>query len=168
MTLINKLSHILVGQTITPIQTDVIVLDSSFWQDKDDTLQKVDFNEMKLAEAKGVILRAGQNIWDDEDFEDYYKDSKGILPRGLYWFYDSRSTPTSQAVRIFNLVNTLGTPEIEIWADYEEHYNGQYKGWRHFAVFITEIENKTSHNPLDKLNVKGIKLPFIFKIFFNS
>ena len=141
MTLLNKISHAIVGQTTSNILSSIIIPDVSFWEDNNDTARKVDFVMMKsVPGTKGVILRAGQNTWTDEDFVDYDKASKGVLPRGIYWFWDSRSSPKDQAKRIFDLVTTCGMPEMEIWCDYEETYNGPYSGWKNFSAFIMEIE----------------------------
>jgi hypothetical protein len=140
MSTLNKISHVLAGSTAPTFQQTVIVPDCSFWQDRDDTLQKIDFQKMEDNGAKGVIIRLGQGDWTDEDFPDYWPASSGIFPRGLYWYYDSRKTPVSQAIRIAGLVRQYGKPEMEIWCDYEEKYNGAYKGWRHFAVFMAELE----------------------------
>ena len=48
--------------------------------------------------AAGVIIRAGQNVWPDPKFDTFWAGAKAAgLPRGTYWFYDSRVSPESQA-----------------------------------------------------------------------
>jgi len=147
----NIAAHLLAGSASRPaftqlfsaksaiIEKSVNVYDISFWNDRNDTLEITNFANMKQS-AAGVIIRAGQGSWDDSDFAANWSASRSVLPRGLYWFYDSRYSPGSQALRIKNLLMKYGMPDMEIWADYEETYNGAYAGWRHFSVFISEIE----------------------------
>lgn len=149
MQAINRFSHWLVGSYTRPafvpsataaLEPDVIVPDISFWQDRNDTLRKVDFIQMRAALARGVIIRVGQGNWTDEDYADYWQAARNVLPRGLYWFYDSRYNPLLQAGQVAALIEKHGAPEMELWADYEENYGGSYKGWRHFAVFLAELQ----------------------------
>jgi hypothetical protein len=37
---------------------------------------------------ENIIIRAGQNLWEDREFDISWKASKGVLPRGSYWFFD--------------------------------------------------------------------------------
>jgi GH25 family lysozyme M1 (1,4-beta-N-acetylmuramidase) len=122
------------------LQTTVIVPDVSFWQDKNDTPQMIDFAKMKAAGAPGVIIRAGQGSWTDADFVHNWQAAKasGLL-RGAYWFYDSRYAPLSQAALFANSVKN-DMPEMELWCDYEENYRGAFAGWKHFAVFVAEVQ----------------------------
>lgn len=118
----------------------IIVPDISFWQDNDGTLQKVNFQQMKAAGAKGVILRAGQSAWRDEDFDDYRRDAKAAgLSRGYYWFYDSRSNPIHQA-NLWQALIGNDFPELGLWYDLEESYNGQYEGEKHWKTFVLAMD----------------------------
>lgn len=118
----------------------VIVPDVSFWQDDDSTPQKVDFTKMRAAGAEGVIIRAGQNTWLDEDFADYWRAARASgLPRGSYWFYDSRSSPESQANR-WKFALDGDMPELGLWVDLEENYNGVYRGERYWKTFIETVK----------------------------
>lgn len=65
--------------------------DVSFYQDDKDTPKPINFQEMVEGGARFVIIRAGQNLWEDRVFDVSWRNSKGKLPRGSYWFYDSRS-----------------------------------------------------------------------------
>ena len=77
--------------------TDARFPDISFWQDDNTTPQGVDFEQMRT-QTEFVICRAGQRNYIDQDFQKYWKDAKAAgLYRGSYWYYDSRSTPQSQA-----------------------------------------------------------------------
>lgn len=118
----------------------IIGCDISFWQDKDDTPQTVDFAKMRVAGAEFVICRAGQGEWRDEDFLAYWHGAKGILPRGSYWFYDSRVDPKRQAKKwIAALDGDFG--ELPLWCDFEDKYGGAYHGWKKWFDFITEVQS---------------------------
>jgi lysozyme len=120
----------------------VIIPDVSFYQDDDTTPQKIDFAKMKAAGAAGVICRAGQNTWRDEDFQDYWRAAKEAgLPRGSYWFYDSRAEPGGQADLWKSQIGT-DLPELGLWVDLEEHYGGTWKGERNWKTFIEAVKLK--------------------------
>ena len=75
----------------------IIGPDVSFYQDSPTTPQGIDFIRMNQA-ADFVIIRAGQNLWPDSDFKENWQRAKQAgLPRGSYWFYDSRADPKQQA-----------------------------------------------------------------------
>ena len=103
--------------------------DVSFYQDNDTTPQKIDFAKMRAAGAEFVILRGGQNTWEDEDFRDYVAQAKGHFAAwGSYWFYDSRSSPASQA-RLWKSACGADIPKV-IFTDFEESYGGRTKANR--------------------------------------
>lgn len=123
----------------------VVGPDVSFYQDAPDTPQQIDFGKMKAAGAAFVIIRAGQNTWPDPDLSyNYIEAAKAGLPRGLYWFYDSRVSPVAQAMLCLSLFDPKDYPEIGIWADFEENYGGQYKGWRNWKIFLNTLRSKTT------------------------
>jgi len=113
--------------------------DVSFWQDNNGTVRKIDFRQMRT-KSRSVKIRNGQNTWEDEDFAYNWAESKaqGFL-RAVYWFWDSRSSPASQALRVYNLIKD-DLPEMEVWADYEDTYGGPYGGWKNFAAFVGELQ----------------------------
>src|SRR3972149_11274136 len=77
--------------------TNIIGPDVSFYQDDPETPQGIDFKKMRES-AGYVIIRAGQNTWVDPDFKINWREGKlAGLPRGSYWFYDSRAEPKRQA-----------------------------------------------------------------------
>jgi lysozyme len=117
--------------------------DVSLYQDPPATPQHIDFEKMRAAGASFVILRAGQNSWIDPSFAFNYKAAKAAgLPRGIYWFYDSRSTPESQATLCLSLASG-DPPELGFWLDLEESYNGPYKGWQNWKKCLTAFKAKT-------------------------
>lgn len=113
--------------------------DISFYQDEPSTPQGVDFVKMRQA-ADFVIIRAGQNLWVDSDFKTNWKEAKKAgLPRGSYWFYDSRADPKRQAeLWVEQFEGDLG--ELPLFADFEESYNGPYKGWRKWYDFLERLK----------------------------
>ncbi len=118
---------------------NIIGTDVSFYQDDPQTPQGIDFLKMRQ-NAEFVIIRAGQNLWADRDFKVNWREAKRVgLPRGSYWFYDSRIDPKKQAdlwVSLFS--GDLG--ELPLWADFEDNYGGAFKGWRHWYNFIERLK----------------------------
>lgn len=118
----------------------LIIPDVSFYQDDNGTAIGINFERMKAAGAVGVIIRAGQNFWNDPDFKINWAAAKAAdLPRGTYWLYDSRNSPEAQAVIWRELVGD-DLPELGFWADLEESYNGTYKGERNWKKFVLAME----------------------------
>ena len=104
---------------------NVIGPDVSFYQDDPETPQGIDF--IKMRESAGyVIIRAGQNTWVDSDFKINWREAKlAGLPRGSYWFYDSRTEPKRQAeLWVQQFAGDFG--ELPLFADFEESYMGPY------------------------------------------
>lgn len=124
---------------------DVRGPDVSFYQDPPTTPARIDFAKMKAAGATFVILRAGQNVWEDPAFAFNYKAAKEAgLPRGIYFFYDSRATPEGQAALCLSLASG-DPPELGFWLDLEENYNGPYKGWQNWKKCLTAFRTKTQN-----------------------
>ena len=122
--------------------TFVLGPDVSFHQDDNGTVQQIDFAKMRAAGAGFVIIRVGQNSWVDPDFRRNYQAAKDAgLPRGCYWFYDSRTSPLSQAL---TCAATIGTdyPELGVWLDLEENYGGGYRGWQNWIQCLAALKTK--------------------------
>jgi hypothetical protein len=80
-------------------------------------------------------------MWKDPRFDVNWYDAKVAgIPRGSYWFYDSRVTPQAQAkLWTDTLKSDLG--ELPLFADYEESYGGSYKGGANFKIFLEEVKS---------------------------
>lgn len=118
----------------------VLLTDISFYQDDNTTPRKVDFVKMKAEGIKGVILRAGQGSWIDEDFKDYCAGAKAAgLPRGYYWFYDSRYDPGKQA-NLWRLAIGNDLPELGLYYDLEEAYKGPHAGEKFWKQFVLAMD----------------------------
>lgn len=75
---------------------------------------------------------------------------RGWLARGSYWFYDSRADPKAQAdLYRQTLGDDLG--ELPLVADYEENYNGAYKGWRNLYNFLERLKSTGAKLSWDKV-----------------
>lgn len=116
------------------IETLVRIADVSFWQDL------IDFVVMKAAGISGVIVRAGQRTWVDSKFKENWAKAKAAgLPRGSYWFYDSRQDPKKQAALWWSLLEE-DVGELVHVADFEESYGGEFGDPSHFEQFILEFQ----------------------------
>lgn len=103
--------------------SDVDLADVSFWQGK------IDFDTMQRSGVRGVIIRAGQNVWVDRQFDANWQGAKAAgLPRGSYWFYDSRVKPEAQADLYLELLKR-DPGECPLVVDYEENFRGPFRGW---------------------------------------
>jgi GH25 family lysozyme M1 (1,4-beta-N-acetylmuramidase)/uncharacterized protein YraI len=118
---------------------NVIGPDVSFYQDDPETPQGIDFIKMR-ASAGYVIIRAGQNTWVDSDFKVNWREAKlAGLPRGSYWFYDSRTEPKKQAeLWVQQFGGDFG--ELPLFADFEEAYMGPYRGWKNWYTFLERLK----------------------------
>lgn len=113
--------------------------DVSFYQDDPETPQGIDFFKMRDS-AGYVIIRAGQNLWADTDFKGNWREAKlAGLPRGSYWFYDSRADPKRQAeLWVQQFDDDFG--ELPLFGDFEETYNGTFKGWKNWYTFLERVK----------------------------
>ena len=121
-----------VSAWITPavISAQVRFPDISFY----DTINWSVFN------PPGVIIRAGQNVWVDTKFKESYAQAKAKgIPRGVYWFYDSRVHPQVQADLLVSLIAD-DHPEMEIFCDWEKDYGGGYFDLSYAVEFMKRVE----------------------------
>lgn len=118
---------------------NIIGPDISFYQDNNETPQGVDFHKMRSNGAEFVIIRAGQNSWVDPDFAYNWRMAKAAgLPRGAYWFYDSRYNPVEQAKLFINAFSG-DYGELPAWADFEEKYGGPFAGLSNWKIFLDTL-----------------------------
>jgi GH25 family lysozyme M1 (1,4-beta-N-acetylmuramidase) len=113
--------------------------DFSFWQDNPDTPNGINFSLVRN-NTKGVIIRAGQNLWPDNEFSISWKNAKKVgLLRGSYWFYDSTANPKRQAEKYAEVLGD-DPGEMELWCDFEDRYGGEYGGWRNWHDFMERLK----------------------------
>ena len=117
------------------IVTEKDVPDVSFYQGDIDYL-------VMTSRTDSLIIRTGQNRWEDPKFDRNYSLSKSNgLIRGLYDFYDGRVSPGEQADRILaSLADEI--PEMELYIDWERSYSGAHEGLRNVVALMQEIERR--------------------------
>jgi len=125
----------------------IIGPDVSFYQDDPATPQGIDFVKMREL-ASYVIIRAGQNRWADRDVKRNWATAKSSgLPRGAYWFYDSRVPPQEQAeLWVSLLANDLG--ELPLFSDFEDSYGGAYGKWKDWYDFLERLKSQAPNKEL--------------------
>jgi lysozyme len=106
--------------------------DISHWQGT------VDFQKMKAAGARFVVMKAGQGNWEDDRFAENWVKAKGVLPRATYWYYDNRYPPKDQAEKYFEIIQH--DLEGMCWLDLEDKQAGIYAGWRNWYDFIVRLK----------------------------
>lgn len=126
-----------------PLGSFVRGVDISFYSNDPSTPQGIDFEKMKES-AGFVFIRAGQNLWPDSEFKNNWSGAKQAgIPRGSYWFYDSRVDPVQQAdIWVQQMEGDLG--ELPLVADFEENYSGTYSGWENWVRFLERVKELTN------------------------
>lgn len=126
--------------------------DVSFYQDNDGSPQQIDFQRMKAAGARFVVIRAGQGNYIDTDFAYNWREAKAAgIPRGSYWFYDSRVGPQYQAEKWWSLIgNDPG--ELPCFLDLEEKYGGDWSSWHNWYDFLAKFQS-LSKLPDEKIGI---------------
>ena len=77
----------------------------------------------------------------DPDFSQNWRDAKTVgLPRGSYWFYDSRADPQEQA-RLWATLMKDDMGEMPLFADIEETYKGEFAGWENWKLFLESLKS---------------------------
>lgn len=116
------------------ITTVVQFPDTSFYQ------KEIDFEIMRN-HTRAIILRGGQNVWPDDQFERSYAEAKrcGLLV-GLYWFFDDRASPGAQADKLREVAEGK-TFELEAFIDWENTYGGAHKGLKEAVSMMQRVES---------------------------
>lgn len=111
----------------------VFLADVSKWQGV------INWLMMARAGVMGAIIKCGQGTGQDPQFENNWLNARGHVPRGTYWFWDSRIAPRQQAALWWGWIkNDIG--ELMHFADYEESYGGAFGGWQNFKIFLEEFK----------------------------
>ena len=106
--------------------------DISTYQESDIIAGQVNFTKMRDNGASFVILRSSVGNQQDVDFSAYLKNSRGILPRGIYHYYWNSVSPAEQAQVIITALNGEHI-EGRVWLDLENTSAGAYNrpaNWR--------------------------------------
>lgn len=118
----------------------VFGFDISYYQDNPSTSQVVDFQKMKAYGASFVIIRAGQGNFIDPDWNTHKNNSRGVLPRAVYWFYDPIREPIAQASLLLSALDGE-VFEGRIWLDLEFYWAGNYSAPRYWKAFRDRIKS---------------------------
>ena len=108
--------------------------DVSFWQGE------IDWDLMR-SKTDSIIIRGGQNVWPDAQFERNWSEAKKRgMKRGIYWFYDDRVSPGAQAEKLNSLVE-FDRPEMEVIVDWERVFGGSFRGLPNVVSMMERIED---------------------------
>ncbi len=92
-----------------------VVIDISYCQ----AVANIDWARLKEL-GVAVIMRMGQNIWEDNLFRAHYTNAvKYGVPFGVYWFYQPDQPPTLQIVAFLKSYNSLPIKPKVICLDVE-------------------------------------------------
>jgi hypothetical protein len=126
---------------LTFIDNGIFGFDISTYQDAHTTPQIVDFQKMADYGTSFVIIRAGQGNFIDQDWHTHRVNSRGLLPRAPYWFYDPRIEPIYQADLCLSAIgNELF--EGRVWLDLEFNWSGSYEAPRYWNLFRNRIKSR--------------------------
>lgn len=90
--------------------------------------------------GRAVILRIGQNIWADTEFQRNYTEARRrSLAIGGYFFFDGRATPQQQANVIINAMQGKSL-ELELFIDWEKNYAGASEGLPNVVKLMQLVE----------------------------
>jgi len=130
--------------------SNALGLDISSWQDIYSTPKQVNFDQMKLAGADFVFLKASQGTprggWTDRTFVEYWKNSKAAgLLRGAYHFM-TWDAPIPQADHFSSLL-AEDPGELPPICDYEWWKVTPANAIGLLASFIARVKQNTGLQP---------------------
>ena len=120
--------------------SSIVGADISKYQDDPKTPEVVDFQQMKDYGFSFVVMRVGQGNFIDREWHKHRLNSRGILPRAAYWFFDPYYPPELQADLC---LIALGNERLEgrLWLDLEFWWGGSYTAPRHWKHFLDIIKS---------------------------
>lgn len=134
------------------IPRGILWLDVSKWQGEIDFVVMAAPDNGTGAAPHGLIMKCGQGTAKDPQFDRNRAESKkNGIPRGTYWFYDSRIPPKQQAALWWEWMK-VDTWELMHFADYEENYGGAWGGWQNFKIFLQEFQ-RLSRLPSNRIGI---------------
>lgn len=129
---------------IQPDPSKVLIIDISKWQDDPNTLETVDFVQLKSQGTAGVIVKCGEANAIDRAFISYVQEMKKYnIPFGVYWYYNNKYPPKKQAkLFVDTLIKNNVNPKLGMWLDLEDRNPGKYTGWKYWYDFLLQITNE--------------------------
>lgn len=135
----NSVINSLVTRPRRAFQNTAIIVRQKEYPDVSFYQENIDWDIMRN-ETDAVIIRAGQNTWEDPRFRiNWAKAKLQHILRGVYWFYDDRIDPGRQAALLVNLIQ-YDLPEMEVWCDWENSYNGSFGSLQNVVAFMQAVE----------------------------
>ena len=127
----------------------ILGCDVSTHQDAPATPVVTDFVKMKAAGARFVYIKSSQGDFRDADFVTHWTNSKGIMPRGLYHYYDwvySLETNVNTFVQAIIDYPTEMPPAL----DWESLVNAPDRATAEATClqFLQMVEAKTGRRPI--------------------
>lgn len=120
--------------------TGIFGFDVSFYQDDNGTPQQIDFYKMKEYGASFVVIKAGQDTYQDPDFQYNWREAKRAgLPRSSYWFGDKDADADAQARKYWSLIRD-DPGEGFLIVDFE---HGSWTDWHQLYDFLAELKRLT-------------------------
>lgn len=108
--------------------------DVSFWQGE------INWDLMR-EKTDTIIIRAGQNVWEDVQFKRNWTEAKKRgMKRGVYWFYDDRVSPGAQA-EAWHILLGADPPELECITDWEKVFGGNFRGLANVVSMMERMED---------------------------
>ena len=122
--------------------------DVSKWQNKPDTSQMIDFDQMNLNGADFVFMKASQTQWIDRDFARNWPAAKasGLL-RGAYHFLTFDTDARKQAEYFWSLIAD-DPGELPPVCDYERFGNVPATASNYLWAFCETIERLSGRIPI--------------------
>lgn len=147
-----SLYHLARGGTRLILRAAITIWRVILWLDVSKWQGVIDFVVMRDSGVHGVIIKCGQGAAKDPKFDVNWAGAKSAgIPRGSYWFYDSRIPPKEQAYNWWQWIKA-DRGELMHFADYEESYGGAWGGWRNFKVFLEEFQ-RLSNLPDNRIGI---------------
>lgn len=138
---LNTLVNYLVTHPKKAFEPSAVIVTEKDFPDVSFYQEEIDY-EVMSSKTDTLIIRLGQNNWEDPQFDRNYtvSKSKGMI-QGLYDFYDDRVSPKTHVDRIVNQIGT-DLPEMEIYIDWERTYGGQFRGLPNVVATMQSLEDR--------------------------
>lgn len=149
---LSSLLHLWRGGTRLTLAAGITILRLILLLDVSKYQGLINFIIMLQQGVDGVIVKCGQGMAQDPYFLTNFLRAKNAgMPRGSYWFYDSRVDPKVQAANWWNWIKA-DPGELMHFLDLEESYGGDYRGWKNWKVFLLEFM-RLSRWPASKIGI---------------
>lgn len=100
----------------------------------------IDFRKMKNYGMNFVILRCGYAAVKDTRFDEYMGQVAGVLPIGVYHYYDPIVNPFDQAKKVIAILAPYQERVNRVWLDFEFYWAGAYSTPEHWLNYRNVIE----------------------------